>query len=136
MPLTAAQSTQIFEILGIPQAGSGAVVGSVATLFGPQFETYDMLGIVTQINSRIVALSAEQITRITALLDRYSTITASSPLQIQASSGGARGVLADHPAEREAIRAALGNVLGVAVPSGGFVAEAQRQARGGGTVIR
>ncbi len=135
MPLTAAQTTPIFEILGIPQSGSGDVFGSVATLFGPEFESYDMSAIVSRITAKLAALSAEQITRVTAVLDRHTAITATSPLKMHSSSG-ASGVIADHPAERDMIRTALGNILGIAVPAGGFMAEAQRGVGGGGIVER
>ena len=135
MPLTAAQITQVFEIIGIPQSGSGDVFSSVATLFGPEYESYDMTSVVTLVTERLNALGDTQISRVSTLLDRYTAITATSPLQV-GESAGARGTLADHPAEREAIRAALGNIAGVAVPSGGFFAEARRIARKGGTVSR
>lgn len=135
MSLTATQTTQIYEILGVPQDGSGEVIGSIATLFGPEFESYNMGNIVTSIDAKLAALSASQLTRVTTLLDRYTAISASSPLKLNAASG-ARGTLVDHPAEREAIRLALGNILGIATPSGGFMAEALRGARGGGTVGR
>jgi hypothetical protein len=126
MALTAAQITQVYEILGVPQDGTGEIFGAVASIFGPEFETYDLSAVVAKINAKLSALTAEQIARVTTLLDRHTTIGNSSPLQVNAASGGARGTLADHPAEREAIRSALGNILGIAVPSGGFVAEAKR----------
>ena len=135
MSLTAAQITQVYEILGVPQDGTGEVFGSVATLFGPAFESYDLASIVTRVDAKLAGLSASQETRVTALLARHAAISASSPLKLKAASG-AQGTLVDHPAEREAIRVALGNILGIAVPSGGFVAEALRAARGGGTLGR
>ncbi|MCY3019371.1 MAG: hypothetical protein NTW87_10150 [Planctomycetota bacterium] len=135
MALTAAQVTQVFEILGIPEDGTGEVFASVATLFGPAFESYDMSAIVARINAKLNTLAASQLARVTDLLDRHTAITATSPLQLRGTAR-ASGTLADHPAEREAIRTALGTVLGVAVPSGGFMAEAQRMARGGGRVER
>jgi len=135
MALTAAQITQVFEILGVPQSGSGEVFGSVATLFGAEFESYDMAGVVSRIGARLAALSAEQIARVTTLLDRHTSITASSPLQVS-EAGGARGVLANHPAERAQIREAIVNIVGLAVPSGGFAAEAQRIGREGCKVTR
>ncbi|HYF49514.1 MAG TPA: hypothetical protein VEJ63_08915 [Planctomycetota bacterium] len=135
MPLSATQTTQVFEILGVPQDGSGDVFASVATLFGAEYETYDMAAIVSRINTKLAALTATQITRVTELLDRFTSITATSPLQVEASSAG-QGVIVDHPKERDAIRVALGNVLGIAVPSGGFMAEARRLASGSGSVER
>jgi hypothetical protein len=129
MALTAAQVTQVFEVAGVPQDGVGAVFASVATLFGAEFESYDMSAVVARITAKLSALTASQEARVTNLLDRYTAISATSPLQVRGSAA-ARGTLADYPAEREAIRVALGNVLGIAVPSGGFMAEAQRMARG------
>jgi hypothetical protein len=125
MPLSSTQITQIFEIVGVPQDGNGAVFSSVATLFGPAYENYDMAAIVTQINTKLAALSATQITRCTELLDRFTAITATSPLTISDSSAG-KGVIVNHPQERSSIRESLGNLLGIAVPSGGFMAEAKR----------
>jgi len=134
MSLTAAQITQVYEILGVPQDGTGEIFGAVATLFGPEYETYDMSAIVSKIDAKLAALTSEQIARVTTLLDRHTTIGNSSTLQVSAAAGGAKGTLADYPAEREMIRSALGNILGVAVPSGGFVAEAKRAQ--GGRVVR
>ena len=135
MPLTAAQTTQIFEILGIPESGSGDVFASLATLFGPAHETYDMAGVVTRVNARLAALSGTQLARVSELLDRHTTISATSPLSVAQSSAG-KGTLVHHPAEREAIRHALGNILGIAVPAGGFMAEARRLFDGVGKVER
>jgi hypothetical protein len=135
MALTAAQTTQVFEILGVPEDGTGEVFASVATMFGAEFESYDMAAVVAKIGDKLEGLSASQEARVAELLARHAAISATSPVKVRGSAK-ASGTLADHPAEREAIRVALGNVLGVAVPSGGFLAEAQRAARGGGRVER
>lgn len=125
MALSAAQTTQLFEIFGVPQNGSGAVVSAVATIFGPVFESLDMSSLVTRINAKLIALSAEQIARVTTLLLRWDAVTSTSPLRVTQASN-TRGIAADHPAERVAIRAALSNIIGVSVPAGGFAAEAAR----------
>jgi hypothetical protein len=134
MSLSAAQITQVFEVLGVPQNGSGDVIGSVATLFGPAWETYDVSSIVTRVNARIAALTSAQETRVAGLLERWDAIGATSPLHV-VEAADARGTLANHPAERAAIRYALANIIGVAAPSGGFAEEAQRLA-GGAEVSR
>jgi len=123
MALTAAQTTQIYEILGVPQNGSGAVISAMATIFGPVFESMDMSTLVTKINAKLTALTAEQIARVTPLLLHWDAITSTSPLRVT-QSASTRGTAVDHPAERAAIRSALSNIIGVAVPSGGFAAEA------------
>lgn len=129
MSLSAAQVTQVFEVLGVPQGGSGAVIGSVATLFGPAWETYDVSAIVTLVNAKLAGLSAAQEARVSTLLERWEAIGLTSPLRVD-EADGSRGTLANHPAERAAIRFALANIIGVATPSGGFAAEAQRLAGG------
>jgi len=136
MALSAAQKTQVLEILGIPELGTGVSYPELTGAFGAGGEAYDMFRVVTQVSSLISAMSASQEDRVVALLTRHAAITSSSPLQVTGAAGGVRGVLVDHPAEREAIRAAIGNIVGVAVPSGGFVAEAGRRARGVGSVGR
>lgn len=125
MALSAAQATQVFEMLGIPQGGSADAIGSVATLFGPAWETYDVSGLVALVNARLAALTAAQEARVAEVLARWSAIGPASPLQVR-EAAGSRGTLADHPAERAALRGALANLLGIAVPAGGFAAEAQR----------
>src|SRR5207302_542179 len=66
MSLTAPQITQVYEILGIPQDGSGEVFASLATLFGPAFDSYDMSAIVVKIDSKLSGLSDERVDRVTA----------------------------------------------------------------------
>ncbi|MCZ7646925.1 MAG: hypothetical protein M5U26_16825 [Planctomycetota bacterium] len=135
MALTAEQTTQIFEMLGIPEGGNGAVLSSVATLFGPAYESYEMSGFVDLVNARLAGLSASQEARVGELLARWSAIGATSPLTV-AAEGAARGTLADHPAERAHLRLALANVIGIAVSSGGFAREAWTAGGGGARVAR
>ncbi|HEY3323178.1 MAG TPA: hypothetical protein VGP72_22180 [Planctomycetota bacterium] len=129
MALSAGQVTQVFEILGVPQDGDAEFFSALAEHDGPAYDGVNLSVLVGKINAKLTALTAEQIVRVSALLSRHTAITSSSPMQLSAA-GSARGKLADYPAEREAIRTALGNILGVAVPSGGLMAEAQRK-RGG-----
>lgn len=123
MALTAAQITQVYEIFGVPQNGVGQIVGAIATPFGPVCDSCDVSALVSKIDARLAALTATQITRVSSLLTRWDAVTSSSPLRVEGSSG-ARGTVADHPAERALIRTALSNLIGVAVPAGGFAAEA------------
>ncbi len=136
MPLNTAQIAQIYEILGVPQHSSGSVLVGITGSFGPVIETYDLNPVIDRIDACIATLQLDQANRILALLARHAVVSTTNPLQLTAASGGARGTIVDYPAEREAIRGALGNLLGIAVPTGGFVAEAQRRVRGGGTVTR
>lgn len=125
MALTAAQITQVYEIFGVPQGGSGAVVSAVATIFGPVCDSLDMSALVTKIDAKLAALGTTQLARVTALLLRWDAVTSTSPLRVTQSSA-TRGIAVDHPAERASIRVALSNIIGIAVPNGGFAAEAAR----------
>ncbi len=125
MSLSAAQITQVYEIFAVPQNGSGAIVSAIATPFGPVMDVCDATAIVTQIDAKLAALTDTQITRVSTLLTRWDLITSTSPLSVSPTNAK-HGTAADHPAERAAIRTALSNLVGVAVPSGGFVAEVMR----------
>ncbi|HLX60169.1 MAG TPA: hypothetical protein VKX17_02690 [Planctomycetota bacterium] len=125
MALTSAQITQVYEIFGVPQNGNAQVVSAIASIFGPVCDSCDFSALITRIDAQLAALTSTQIDRVTALLTRWDAITSSSPLRVQRSGQG-RGVFADHPAERAAIRAELSNLVGVSVPAGGFAAEVAR----------
>jgi hypothetical protein len=131
MALSSAQVTQVFEVFGVPENGGGDVVSEAVSLFGPVCDSYDLSAIVTKLNARLSALTSSQIDRVTALLERWSAITSSSPLKL-AHSGGSQGTIVDHAAERAAIKQALSNITGWAVSGGGFAAEAER---GRGNVV-
>lgn len=135
MALSAAQITQVFEIFGVPENGSGEVVAGLTTLFGPAGESYDLSAITALLNAKLSALSASLETRVVALLDRWDVVTSTSPLRLETVPEG-RGTVVDHPAEREAIRNTLADLIGFVVPSGGFAAEARRRLSGGGTLTR
>jgi hypothetical protein len=136
MALTAEQRTQVFEILGIPESLAGWVLVDVTGEVGPGSATTDLSAMKDLIDGFLNVLTATKEARVVELLARYAAISASSPLQVRGGAGGARGVLVDHPAERELLRDALSTVIGVVVPQGGFVAEAKRRASGCGTVGR
>src|SRR6185295_8488421 len=123
MALSAAQITQVYEILGVPQSGSAEIVGAMATPFGPVCDSCDLSALVTRIDARLAALSTTQIARVSSLLTRWDAITSSSPLQVS-GPGHSGGTVADHPQERANIRREIINLVGVFVPNGGFANEA------------
>ena len=135
MALTTAQTTHLFEIFGIPQNGAGDIFASVVTLFGPEYETYDLSGIVSKLNTRISVLSAAQEARITALLTRWDTLTSYNPIKLE-QAGDVQGTIADYEQERANIRKALSDILGFSTPSGGFAAEAKRAVRNDVGIVR
>lgn len=126
MALSAAQIAQIYEIAGIPQQGAGYAAFALASLFGPAGEAFSFTAVCTALDARIAAVSASQETRIGTHLTRWDTIGGTSQLQINKSSEGAEGTIVDDPAEREAIRQAIFNLLGFICPRGGFTAQFRR----------
>ncbi len=135
MALSAAQTSQLYEVFGLPQGGLGYDAAQVANLWGPAGEAYDFTAHVTALTTKLAALSASQETRVTTALTRWDVITSYDPLKIHRSTTGGEGTIVDYPAEREAIRQTIGNVIGYYVPRGGFVAEIQRAAGGKSTGI-
>jgi len=135
MALTDAQTATVFVILGVPQGGAGAVAEQVVSIRGPLYENFDFAGLITAINTKIAALSSDQETLVGALLTRWDELKSYSVVRIK-RSGSASGTLADYPQERENIRRDLGNILGMVVPTGGFVAEMRRAFGGGHRIVR
>lgn len=139
MALTPAQKSQVYEIFGIPESGTGYIASQLTSLYGPAGESYDFNAVVTMLNLRLDALSTLEAaavlagstggeTRLTALLSRWTTLTSYDPLQVNEASG-AKGTLVDYPKERKNIRKAMCNIIGFSCPAGGFETE-QRSAYG------
>jgi hypothetical protein len=125
MALSATQITQIFALLGIPEDGNPQIVHGLISLFGPAFEGYDCASIVTYLNAKLAAVSETQQAEIEILLTRLSTLTTHKIVKVK-KSGTVEGDLSDYEKERQKIRDGVGNILGFAVPTGGFMAEVKR----------
>lgn len=134
MALTNEQTTQVFKIFGLPQNGVAYVAFRLVSLTGPAAETFDFTAAVNGLGARLAALNAEQEAEVAALLSEWSALEADySELRVYAD-GGSAGRLVDHPVRAEKLRATLSNLIGFAVPSGGFVAEVHRL--NGGRIVR
>ena len=116
---------KVFQIFGVPQGGSAFDATAISTLYGPFGEPYEFAALVTNFQTKITAAVADsdKVTLLETLLTRRDAIGPTSPVVINKSSGGAEGVIADHPGEREAIRRELGSILGVSAPKGGYMME-------------
>ena len=142
MALTAAQITQVFEVFCVPQGGAATAVIAVSSRSGgiaieqATTEAYEFAAVVTDLTAKLAALTATGETRVTTLLTRWDTLTSYDPLRIHKASGGAEGEIVDYEKERCNIRAALANIIGFAVPGGGFAAEARRNFGAGCRVMR
>lgn len=110
MALTAAQTTQCFEIFGIPETGTSITIGSIQSIYGANIAVYSHAAAATRMAAILAALTATQITRVTTLLDRWTAITGTAPSKINDDAGS---VCADYPAERAAIREQLEKITGI-----------------------
>jgi len=118
---------QIFEIFGVPQGGRGVIVTalshlppSLAAEWEATWTAGDFTAVVTQIQAAIQAAAEPQRVRVRLLLTRWSELCSAPTLQV-------RGEVELHAArEMDRVRERLGNLLGVAVPTGGFLSEARR----------
>lgn len=132
MALSATEKIQFYQIVGLPAAGSGLVLTSLVHVpfsntqsWEPTWNVGDFSDLITAVDAKLAAATAEQITRMQSLITRFMEIEV-SPVQIRQTATGAAGIIADHGKERENIRQTLANVLGLAVPEGGFISEIQR----------
>lgn len=139
MPYDDTKRAQVFEIFGIPQGGAGFGVSNISTLFGPYGEPYDFSKVVTELNTKLDALTAYSTTRLDTHLSRWTEIGGTSPVVVTKTPAG-EGLFADHPAEREDIRRSISNIVGFYAPFGGFSMEQNRNQRsagiGGGSISR
>lgn len=132
--LSAAQITVIkCEIFGIPEGGAGVIVTSLSHIppslaqsWEPTYSIGSFTNALDQIDDRLEAVTASQLTRIERLLTRWDEIGATSPLKLIKDSEGGEGIIADHQEERESIRRLLSNIIGLWCPRGGFWAETER----------
>lgn len=121
------EQAQIFEIFGVPQGGSGVIVTSLSHLppslaaaWEATWSAGDFSGVVTQILAHLNAATEAQRTRVRALLTQWTELAPTGTLQLRGA------VQVDMAHELDRLRASLGNLLGVAVPPGGFLGEARR----------
>lgn len=132
MALTSDERAIFFEMIGLPPAGGSVVVTSLVhwpfsntQSWEPTWNVGDLSGLITAIDARLTAMSSETESRIRDILTRFDVIS-SSPMKVTQAAGGAAGNLVNHEQERENLRQYASNLIGVAVPEGGFLKEIQR----------
>jgi hypothetical protein len=118
----------VFEILGVPQGGTGLLVPALSRRgdappqdWEPVYAEGDFGEIVARITARLDATTEAQRTRARELLAQWNELAPTATLELRGATE------LDVARELDRIRAQLGNLLGVAVPRGGFVGEARRQ---------
>lgn len=135
MALTAAQTTQVFKVFGIPQSGIGYSALDPSAPYASVVTSYNYSAAKDRLNTILAALSASQEAEVGALLTEWAAITDYSELRVNAD-GGSAGRLMDHDTRREKVRSALANVLGFAAPGGGFAARVAAPGLAGGDLVR
>lgn len=123
--MTSATRTKVFLIFGVPEKNTAFVAQPLIHGLGPAGATYDLETLKAQIDAACAAVTAEQDAEVTALVTAWDAVTPYRELKVT-GDGGSTGTLLDDDKRRKNIRRALSNLLGVAVPSGGFEAEARR----------
>lgn len=125
-PLSTTEIFKCFKIFRLPIAGSATVPFRVVSLYGPTQEAYSFTQLVTSLTTILNATTDDQNTAIRALIATWDNETLDSNITFVDSDAGTNGRLYNADALREQIRQALADIIGFAVPSGGFMAEVSR----------
>jgi len=131
MALTDAQVSTIFEIIALPESGTTTLITDLVhypysntATWEPGWNVGDLSELVTRIKTNISAMGDTTETLVISLIDDWDSL-GSSNLKVTTSQQAA-GVLVDYAGQREHIRTEIGNLIGLAVPKGGFIGEMQR----------
>lgn len=123
MALDANDTARIYDLFGIPQAGTVWQTYALDSLFGPFGEEYTFSSIITELDARLVALTATQELHVEAAVDEYETITPFGNLEIHKSASGSEGRIIDDEDKIERIRQYCARKVGFKVPVGGYLRE-------------
>jgi hypothetical protein len=124
MALSSTERETAFHIFGIPKGAAGFSVDILASIFGPAGTTFDFTAVVNKLTALLdtVDTSADRIAMVQALILEWNTITSYSETEVYQGAGSG-GVLAHDERRRQNIRDRLGDLIGFACPTGGFMAE-------------
>ena len=132
MALSTTEQSTLFQIMSLPENGACLIVTALVhwpysstQTWNPNYNTGDMSNMVAAIRNLMTTCSAGQETALKARIVDWNTVGPCNPLKVEAVAGGPSGCLVDNDKLRQNIRVEVGNVLGVAVPPGGFLAEVQ-----------
>jgi len=132
--LSAAQTTQIFQLFQLPENPNIKIVETFfqrdvildSTLGPTTYSTGTIQNAISQLNACLEAVTASQLTQIEEQLTRLSEVGFTKPIMVKKDAAGTEGHLADYPMEREDIRRQIANIIGFYAPEGGFYSEAKR----------
>jgi hypothetical protein len=131
-PYTDSERAQIFEIMGIPLNGSGVIgvelshmPGTIMEVYQPTWITADMSGFVTAMDAQLATNTADQAVRARIQLSRWASIGKTNPLVVKSGATGT-GTLVDFPTERQSVRDALSDAIGISIPWGSWVEQVKQ----------
>ena len=114
---------KIFKMVRLPQSGAATVAQRLVSLFGPSQDPYSFSATVTALNGILTATSDDQNVTLRALIAIWDAEQLDvNDTEIQ-SDGGTSGNVYSASKRRANIRTTIGDVLGFAIPTGGFMPE-------------
>lgn len=126
---------KIFTIFNLPQKDAAFASLGLVTIFGPSGETFDLKGIKDQVDLVLAAATSEEETLIDDAIKEWDDVRHSE--QEIGEDDGARGVLFSGQKRRDLIRSEIATILGIWIPTGGFVGQFQRAENfRGGSIMR
>jgi hypothetical protein len=128
--LTGDELVILREIYGIPRLSGVAFTSFthipplLAKIWEPTYTIADFSDAWNAVMAQVNQLNAYEISRLrTPHFARWDEIGPTSVTRITSSQGGDAGLITDDERERELIREAVGNIVGLVVPQGGFYAD-------------
>lgn len=121
------------EIYGIPNGDALAftsfthILPTLAKIWEPTYTIGNFAQAWAVVETRLEALSSFEINRVRVHLTEWDDIGPTTVTRITKSQNGDEGLITDANQERENIREAVGNIIGLVVPQGGFYAEMKRR---------
>ena len=117
MALTADQTAQLYQLLGVPQQGSIRVQldwtsGSLEEPLTDTIASGTITNLITAITAALAALSSNQETRMGVILTAYIAIDAGSPMRLVEGDGET----VNHRKQIRNLRKEAMNILGVYIP--------------------
>lgn len=142
MALTDHVKHNIYVMLGLPEQNTVLIIDGLTqrskenyTGFSPTYVTGDYSAIHTQVEARLAALTAESETEATALSVEWDAITSYDPMRITDGENNAKGNIINNPEKRGNIVRRMMNCIGIAIPAGGWVADAYKAGGSNGVVL-
>lgn len=133
MSLSATNRVLVYEVIGLPPEGTEHTIATtLAHLPVTQLQTWEptfthstITNLRTSIDANLATISAETQVRIETFLEDWLDVSVSE-LSVDTADNGVKGQIVNDDKRRENIRQRIGNLVGIWVPKGGWMAEIGR----------